>query len=192
MRADNCFRGGSASSMTDIASATWRALDRHLADRPLPRGLDAVQDAGLDLVSRFRPRRRAFMRRAKRILMLEQTWADMAGTKLRESVLAMRDLFRRGRGCQGIGGPARHRDGAERVCPGRQATLWTLCPSGRSRQRSGDCLVGRRVRGALRPPPGGGAEETAWSRERPCILETCHNGIPGRSKASGENGTESP
>jgi len=83
--------------MSTVASATWRALDQELPDKPLPKGLDAVWDAGRGLIVRSLPRRYAFLRRAKKIIARERDYQDMTSERLHEAASTMRDLFRRGR-----------------------------------------------------------------------------------------------
>jgi preprotein translocase subunit SecA len=87
--------------MALVPSTMWRMLDQRLVDKPLPRGLDALWDTGVGMASRRVPRRRRFLRRAKRVLTLEKQFAEMPNARLRETIEPLRETFRR------------HRDSAE-------------------------------------------------------------------------------
>jgi preprotein translocase subunit SecA len=83
--------------MALVPSSTWRTLEQRSADKPLPKGLDAVWDAGVGLISRGIPRRGRFLRRAKRILTLEKQFADLPNAGLQEVIERLREVFRRQR-----------------------------------------------------------------------------------------------
>ena len=65
--------------------------------KELPKGLDAIWDAGIGAASHALPRRRRYLNMADRVLALEKTYAEMMDAKLREKALEMRDVFRCGR-----------------------------------------------------------------------------------------------
>ncbi len=83
--------------MALVPSTMWRALEQRSVDKPLPKGLDALWDAGVGLVSRSMPRRACFLRRAQRVLALEKQFADMPNARLGETVDRLREIFRRRR-----------------------------------------------------------------------------------------------
>ncbi len=76
-------------------------LDRGMQDKPLPRGADALWQAGTGAVNRLIPRLSRLMRQAERILSLEKKYAETTDAKLRDEILELRRIFRL------------HRDGAE-------------------------------------------------------------------------------
>jgi preprotein translocase subunit SecA len=83
--------------MALVPSTTWRMLEQRVADKPLARGLDAVWDAGVGLISRGVPRRGRFLHRAQRVLALEKQFCDVPNDRLREVIGQLREIFRRGR-----------------------------------------------------------------------------------------------
>ena len=83
--------------METVPSAIWSALaglDYRLQEKPLPRGLDAVWHSGAGLVGRFLPCRQRFLRRAEKVLTLEQHFSKMTDRKLREASGELREVFR--------------------------------------------------------------------------------------------------
>ena len=83
--------------MTRLPSTTWRTLAGRTADRPLPRGMDAAWDAAIGIAKALVPRRQRFMRRAARILALENQYRDLASSRLAEAAARMRDMLRCGK-----------------------------------------------------------------------------------------------
>ena len=69
--------------MTDeISNATWRMLARDVVNKPLPRGADAVSDAGAGYFGKLVPRRKMILQQAERICALEPRYAKMTMTEL--------------------------------------------------------------------------------------------------------------
>ncbi len=83
--------------MTAVPSATWRMLDKQVSSQPLPRGLDAAFDVGIGLIGRLAPRRRAFLRRAKKVVALEKHFSGVRDAKLREIASELREVLARHR-----------------------------------------------------------------------------------------------
>jgi preprotein translocase subunit SecA len=83
--------------MTVVPSATWQMLDQRSSGEPLPRGLDAVWNAGAGLVDRLVPRYRGYTRRVERALVLEKHYSQLANSKIREEAHKLREIFRRHR-----------------------------------------------------------------------------------------------
>ncbi|MBN1806807.1 MAG: preprotein translocase subunit SecA [Sedimentisphaerales bacterium] len=83
--------------MSTLPSATWQMLEQRISDKPLPRGLDAVWDAGIGLIDGLRPRRKMFLQRAERVLALEKKYAQMSDANLRKAAEEFREIFRRHR-----------------------------------------------------------------------------------------------
>ncbi len=80
------------------ASQTNRlTIDQSLQDRPLPQGADALWHAGAGLLSRCLPRQWWLLRRAQKIVELEERVSVVADRKLREQAAELRDVFRLGR-----------------------------------------------------------------------------------------------
>ncbi len=80
--------------MTVAPSALWRMLDQRVQTKPLPRGLDALWNSGLGLVQRLVPRRRSYLRRAERIVAVENDYTGLPDAKLQELAAELRTLFR--------------------------------------------------------------------------------------------------
>ena len=80
--------------MTAMPSATWQMLDQRSAGEPLPRGLDAVWNAGAGLVDKLLPRYRQFTRRVDRILSLEKHYSELTDSKIRGEAGRLREVFR--------------------------------------------------------------------------------------------------
>jgi preprotein translocase subunit SecA len=72
-------------------------LDQRNSGEPLPRGLDAVWNAGVGLVDRLLPRYRLFGRRVERILALEKHFSQLTDSKIRDEAGMLREVFRRNR-----------------------------------------------------------------------------------------------
>ncbi len=85
------------SSQCAVPSTTWRALDEQITSKPLPRGLDAVWNAGIGLAGRCTPKRKTFLRRAGRVLALERPFSDAGSTKLKEMIRSVSEVVRRHR-----------------------------------------------------------------------------------------------
>ncbi len=63
----------------------------------LPKGLDAVWDAGSGIIRKLAPRRRRFMAMARRVLAHEKDYSDLTDARLREEAQRFREIFIRGR-----------------------------------------------------------------------------------------------
>ncbi|MHC4625844.1 MAG: preprotein translocase subunit SecA [Planctomycetota bacterium] len=72
-------------------------LDQRSSGEALPRGLDALWNAGAGLAGRLVPRYRQLTRRAERILALEECFSRMADSKMRREASKFREIFRRHR-----------------------------------------------------------------------------------------------
>ncbi len=83
--------------MAIVPSTTWRMLDHRMADKPLPKGLDALWDTGVGMASRCISRQRRFLQRAESVLQIEKQFSDMSNAKLHETAERMREIFRRHR-----------------------------------------------------------------------------------------------
>jgi preprotein translocase subunit SecA len=82
--------------VSDLPSTTWRTLAERTADRPMPRGVDAVWDAAIGIAKAMVPRRAMFLKRADRVLAFEKDYRDLSSARLREACDETRALFRRG------------------------------------------------------------------------------------------------
>jgi preprotein translocase subunit SecA len=81
--------------MTDtLSSTTWRMLSRDVVNKPLPKGADAVWDAGAGYFERLVPRGSRMLQQAERICALETRYAGMSDARLREHALKLRTCFR--------------------------------------------------------------------------------------------------
>lgn len=69
-------------------------LEQRTSGEPLPRGLDAVWNAGVGFVDGFVPRYRGFIRRVEKIISLEKHFSEMADSKLRDVAGELREIFR--------------------------------------------------------------------------------------------------
>lgn len=83
--------------MAVVPSTTWRMLDHRMADKPLPKGLDALWDAGVGMADRCAPRQRRFLQRAESVLQIEEQFTDMSNAKLQARGEQLREIFRRHR-----------------------------------------------------------------------------------------------
>jgi len=81
--------------MSVVPSTTWRMLDEQAIGKPLPRGLDALWDAGVGLVGRCVRRRHRCLKRAENVLALEAFFSELSDKKLREVAEQLRESFRR-------------------------------------------------------------------------------------------------
>ncbi len=72
-------------------------LEQRISDKPLPRGLDAAWDVGMGLIDGLKPRRKIFLRRAKKVLALEKHFSQMTDSNLRKAAIELREIFRRHR-----------------------------------------------------------------------------------------------
>ena len=70
--------------MVGVPSTTWQMLEQRTSGEPLPKGLDAVWNAGVGFVDGFVPRYRGFIRRVEKILSLEKHFSEMTDSKLRD------------------------------------------------------------------------------------------------------------
>jgi len=68
-------------------------LEQRTSGEPLPKGLDAVWNAGVGFVDGFVPRYRGFVRRVEKILSLEKHFSEMTGSKLRDVASELREIF---------------------------------------------------------------------------------------------------
>ncbi|MGC9455782.1 MAG: prepilin peptidase [Phycisphaerae bacterium] len=80
-----------------IPAATWRMLSQKRDGRELPQNLDAIWDAAVGAVRRLLPRTTLLMRRARRILAMEDEFASLSDAKLHEAAEVLRERFRRHR-----------------------------------------------------------------------------------------------
>jgi len=80
--------------MKSVPSATWQMLEQRISSQSLPRGLDAVWDAGVGLVGRLMPRRQRFLARAEKVLALEKYFSNISDAKLRKLAGELRGIFR--------------------------------------------------------------------------------------------------
>ena len=69
-------------------------LEQRTSGEPLPKGLDAVWNAGVGFVDGFMPRYRGFIRRVEKIISLEKHFSEMTDSKLRDVAGEMREIFR--------------------------------------------------------------------------------------------------
>jgi len=69
-------------------------LEQRISGKPLPKGLDAVCDAGIGLAGRFVPRRQRFLRRAEKIVGLEKHFYEITDAKLRRAAGDLCEIFR--------------------------------------------------------------------------------------------------
>ena len=86
--------------MATLPSATWQMLEQRISDKPLPRGLDAAWDVGIGLIDGLKPRRKMFLRRAKKVLALEKYFSQISEANLRKDAGELREIFRRQRETQ--------------------------------------------------------------------------------------------
>ncbi len=63
----------------------------------LPKGIDAIWDAGTGIFGKLYPRRTRYLRMAKGVLRLEGEFSEITDAKLREQAHLMRERFLRGR-----------------------------------------------------------------------------------------------
>ena len=77
---------------------TWQMLDQRIVTKPLPKGLDAACDTGIGLVGRCVPRRKRYLRRAEIILDLENRYAQMSDSRLRQAARELQRTYRLNRG----------------------------------------------------------------------------------------------
>lgn len=75
-------------------------LEQRISDKPLPRGLDAAWDVGIGLIDGLKPRRKMFLRRAKKVLALEKYFSQISEANLRKDAGELREIFRRQRETQ--------------------------------------------------------------------------------------------
>ena len=80
--------------MVGVPSSTWQMLEQRTSGEPLPKGLDAVWNAGVGFVEGFVPRYRGFIRRVEKILFLEKNFSEMSDSKLRDVATELRKNFR--------------------------------------------------------------------------------------------------
>ena len=64
--------------ITAVPSATWRMLAQGVMNQPLPKGADAVWDAGAGYLVRLAPRTQKLLQRAECICDLEKTYSEMS------------------------------------------------------------------------------------------------------------------
>ncbi len=83
--------------MPSVPSTTWQMLEQKLSGKSLPKGLDAAWDRGAGLLKRCTPRTRTFLKRAEKVLSLEEYFAGLSDSRLREAGDELRSVFRRGR-----------------------------------------------------------------------------------------------
>ncbi|MBN2590575.1 MAG: preprotein translocase subunit SecA [Sedimentisphaerales bacterium] len=83
--------------MPAMPSATWQMLDNRSSGEPLPRGLDAVWDAGAGIISKLSPRYKKLYQQTEKVLSLEEHYSQQTDLRLRESADKLRETFRCGR-----------------------------------------------------------------------------------------------
>jgi preprotein translocase subunit SecA len=83
--------------MKAIPSSTWQMLSNRIQYKPLPRGLDAAWHTGTGLLTRPLPAQKRFLHRSDNVLKWEERFSNLADTKLRETALGLREVFRRNR-----------------------------------------------------------------------------------------------
>lgn len=83
--------------MTSVPSTTWRVLGRRTPGKDLPKGLDAAWHAAGGVAGRLVPRRRQFLHRAARIVVMQKEFAGQTDARLRDAARGFRERFRRGR-----------------------------------------------------------------------------------------------
>ena len=80
--------------MPSVPSATWQMLDERSSGQALPRGLDAVWDAGVGLAGKLVPRYQKLLRQTEAILSLEKEFSQLTDLRLRETAEKLREIFR--------------------------------------------------------------------------------------------------
>jgi preprotein translocase subunit SecA len=80
--------------MPVMPSATWQMLNHRNSGEALPRGLDAVWDAGAGFLSRLAPRYKKLHLQTEKILSLEKHFSGLTDLRLRESSEKLREIFR--------------------------------------------------------------------------------------------------
>ncbi len=80
--------------MSSVPSATWQMLDERSSGEALPRGLDAVWDAGVGLAGKLVPRYQKLLRQTEAILSLEKEFSQLTDLRLRETAEKLREIFR--------------------------------------------------------------------------------------------------
>ena len=83
--------------MTRLPSTTWRMLARMCPGDKLPSGLDAAWEATVGFAGRLRPRTRAYLQRAARVVRHEKHFAGLTDAKVREEAATLREVVRRNR-----------------------------------------------------------------------------------------------
>ncbi len=83
--------------MVTLPSATWQMLEQRISDKPLPKGLDAAWDTGIGFIDGLKPRQKMFLRRAEKVLTLENHFSQMSDANLRKASGELREIFRRHR-----------------------------------------------------------------------------------------------
>ncbi len=86
-----------AVTATSVPAPAWRTLASPPKAEKLPKGLDAAWDACVAFVVPLIPRTGRLMRRAQRIVAMDQRVARLADDQLRSQAMAMRERFRLGR-----------------------------------------------------------------------------------------------
>lgn len=79
---------------TAVPSSVWRMIGQGVTNMPLPKGADAVWDAGVGCLGRLIPRSKSFLEQADRICNLEETFTTMTDANLRELAINLRACFR--------------------------------------------------------------------------------------------------
>ncbi|MHC4882256.1 MAG: preprotein translocase subunit SecA [Planctomycetota bacterium] len=77
-----------------VVGKTWRMLAQGISNKPLPRGADALWDAGVGRLDRFVPRTKRLLAQARRICDLEKKFSEMTDSRLRQHALDLRTCFR--------------------------------------------------------------------------------------------------
>ena len=72
-------------------------MDRRIPSKPLNRGLDAAWDVGVGFAKRLVPKRQILLKRVDNILRWEKEYSKMSNSKLRETGVEFRAIFRRNR-----------------------------------------------------------------------------------------------
>lgn len=105
------------SEALQIPGDLWRTLSRPVHHEPLPKGADAVWNAGLGLLRRLKWSQNSLLARAAKVLELEKEYLSLSDTTLQEKAAAMRGVFRFGRDTEDhlLHACAIIREGARRV-----------------------------------------------------------------------------
>lgn len=77
-----------------IPSDKWAMLEQRVVEKALPKGLDAIWDRTIGLAARSVPRRRKYLHRAEKVLLLEEKFSSMGDSELTQATTMVRESFR--------------------------------------------------------------------------------------------------